>query len=45
MGARWPYDRTTSQASYKVGNRFLAHPDHVLRERGGPKRGLKSILR
>ena len=45
MGARSPYVRTTSQASYRVGSRFLAHPDHVLRERRGPKRALKSFLR
>ena len=45
MGARSPYDRTTSRASYRVGSRFLAHPDHDSRERRGPKRGLKSFLR
>lgn len=45
MGARSPYVRTTSQASYTVGKEFLAYLDHVLRESRGPKRGLKSFLR
>ena len=45
MGARSPYVRITSQASYEMGSQFLAHLDHVLRERHGPKRGLKSFLR
>ena len=44
MGARSPYVRTTCQAAYGVGSQFLAHLDHVIRERGGPKRGLKSFL-
>ena len=45
MGARSPYVRITSQDSYEEGRRFLAHLDHVLRDLGGPKRGLKSFLR
>ena len=45
MGARSPYVRTTSQASYGLGSQFLAHLDHVLRERRGPQRGLKPFLR
>lgn len=44
MGARSPYVRITSWAAYKSGRQFLAHLDHVMRERGGPKRGLKSFL-
>lgn len=45
MGARSPYVRTTSRASYRLGSQLLAHLDHVLRERRGPKRGLKPFLR
>ena len=44
MGARSPYVRTTRQAAYDVGSQFLEHLDHVIRERGGPKQGLKSFL-
>ncbi len=44
MGGRSPYIRTTCRAAYGTGREFLAHLDHVLRERGGPRRGLKSFL-
>ena len=45
MGARSPYVRTTCRASYRLGSQFLAHLDHVLRERRGPMRGVKMFLR
>ena len=44
MGARSPYVRITSGDAYESGSQFLAHLDHVMRKRGGSKRGLKSFL-
>lgn len=40
MGARSPYIRATDGTAYTIGRDFLAHLDHVLRDRGGLKRFL-----
>ena len=45
MGGRSEYARTTCTKAYTIGKDFLAHLDHLLRDRGGLKPFLKQLAK